>query len=478
MGIAAPPKRSRGGLTSMLAGILALAAAGLAIGGSFAPISSYKNTLEGDVDTTVDGFHAGWWGYTDNGSTGLFEEETSLVGLALVLVAALLVLGAVFAFVASATRSTASTAGGRSLITAGVGVLAGAVLLQGLSVIEQASIYNDQELVAGESLDYAPGLGLILPLAGLALGLIAVVLAHVGQRPKAVRVEPSTPRMGFPAPYGPRPPGAPAPMAERPTDVDLNKPPKQDEPEDDADDTQVISNATASGEGSMSTALSGAAPTDPATAEGATPATPPPAAATSATAEGATPTTPPSTATGSSPASPATAESTTSAAPPTTPHDSPPAAPAPAGGATSATPSATPATAEGATPTTPPPTATGSSPTTPAPAASATSATPPTTPATTEDATPVASPATPATAEGAAAPSTSDTGPTPEPAQPAATPAAETGPTQEPPAPAEDATPPSTPDTGQTPEAPIPPGPTPLTDLPAAPPPPELKKDQ
>jgi len=176
------------------------------------------------------------------------DAESSLIGLALVLVATLLVLGAVFAFVASRTRTSGPTAGGRSLISAGVGVLTGVMLLQLMSVLEQASTFNDRELDAGESLDFKPGLGLILPLGALGLGLVAVVLAHVGQRPRLARVEPNTPRMGFPAPYGyqmqgvPVTPAAPSAPTAPASDAEVGS-----EATDDADDTQRVSNATATG---------------------------------------------------------------------------------------------------------------------------------------------------------------------------------------------------------------------------------------
>src|SRR5262245_27893496 len=190
MGIAKPPKQSNGGLTSMIAGILALVTAGLVVGGSFAPVASYRDTLD---ENTVIASETGWWKFSDAGSSSSFDGKGLLFGLVLVLAAALLVLGAVFAFVASRTRASGPTTGGRSLITAGVGVLAGVIMLESLQVLENSSSYNDQELQAGESLEYSPGLGLVLPLCALGLGLVAVVLAHVGQGARTFRQEPNTP---------------------------------------------------------------------------------------------------------------------------------------------------------------------------------------------------------------------------------------------------------------------------------------------
>jgi hypothetical protein len=275
MGVGAPPKPSRGGLTSILAGILALVTAGLAVGATFAPITSYRNTYEGSGDTTVTANNVGWWGLRDAGSSSPFESESLLFGLALVLVAVLLVLGAVFAFVAARTRAAGATTGGRSLITAGVGVLAGVMLLESLQVMENASNYNSRELEPGESLEFSVGLGFVLPLCALGLGVIAVVLAHVGQR--AVRLEPNTPRMGFPAPYGYKPgapmgtpaagvvaagtpvavgaPAAPAPGAELPTEVELGSSGKAEETDESGETTQVLSGATARGQEGASTAV-------------------------------------------------------------------------------------------------------------------------------------------------------------------------------------------------------------------------------
>lgn len=356
MGVGAPPKPSRGGLTSMLAGILALVTAGLAVGGSFAPITSYRNTYEGSGDTTVTANDVGWWGLHDAGSSSPFETENLLFGLALVLVAVLLVLGAVFAFVASRTRVAGATTGGRSLITAGVGVLAGVMLLESLQVMENASNYNSRELEPGESLEFSVGLGFVLPLCAVALGVIAVVLAHVGQGQRAFRVEPNTPRMGFPAPYGYQggvpvagmavagapvvgapagapAVGAPAPVvSEQPTEVELGA-----SDDESGETTQVVSNAEASGQGSVAAGLSGDAPapvTPPAApaipAEQAAPVTPvPPANIAPVDAE------PPATPEEPAPATPATPGTpATSGAPaaPSTPANVPPASSVPPAG--------------------------------------------------------------------------------------------------------------------------------------------------
>ncbi len=276
MGVAAPPKPPRGGTTSLIAGILSLVVAGLAIGGSFGPITKNRSEFAFDGPDSEPTVYAGtrtWWEYNDAGSTDPSESASYLAGLALVFAAALLVLGAGYAFAASRSRTSGLITASRSLIVAGASVTAGAVLLVLFDVLDQMSSYNDRELSEGESIEFTAGLGLYLPLGGVVVGIVAVVLAHVGQRPRVARVEPNTPRMGFAQPYGGMPPGYPqpgqapaatphaaaaatpvtgtaVPVSERQTEAELPQPPatpaesNPDDPDGSAD-TQVVSNATA-----------------------------------------------------------------------------------------------------------------------------------------------------------------------------------------------------------------------------------------
>jgi len=257
MGVAAPPKPPRGGLTSLLAGILSLVVAGLLVGGSFGTISTFRQLVPlggPDAEKAVFAGERTWWSFSDAGSTNPNTESTFLGGLVLVLAAALLLLGAVYAFVASRTCTPGAVAASRSLIVAGAAVLIGGVLIVLFDVLDAMDNFNRRELAEGESVDFHAEIGLYLPLGAILLGIVAVVLAHVGQRPHAVRVEPNTPRMGFPAPYGQRPYGQPGPApvapSERPTEVELPQPatsPSADSSVDDpdgAEETQVVSNAT------------------------------------------------------------------------------------------------------------------------------------------------------------------------------------------------------------------------------------------
>lgn len=378
MGAPTPPKQSRGGLTTLLAGVLALVVAGLVVGGSFGAITDYRNTYEIDGEPSVYSTTTTWWGVTDAGSSRPIEEEGVLAGLTLVLAATLLVLGAVFAFVAARTRTSGPVSGARSLTSAGVGVLAGVTVLQLLAVLKQMKQYNDQELEAGESLEFTAGLGLWLPLGGLVLGVVAVVLAHVGQRPVAARVEPNTPRMGFPAPYGYRPQ---APVAERPTEVQISD-------EDAAADTQVVSEATVSEaaakgpapvtppvtpattsvpEAPTSPSLDSGTQATPASAAEAAPAEPPAADAAESAADAApsapateTPAQPEPTPAEAAPATspaeaPAQPEPTTAETAPATPPAETPAQPEPTAAAPAAPPAEPPAQPEADKPAEPTP---------------------------------------------------------------------------------------------------------------------------
>ncbi|MGH3879627.1 MAG: hypothetical protein ACRDSK_21585 [Actinophytocola sp.] len=192
-----PPRRPIAGI---VAGLCGLVAAGLALGGSFAPIY--------EVDREVGDLVIEWWG------TG--PSADTVAGLALVLAALLLASGAALAFARVVT-------GARLLLALGLGSLTGTVLLALLNTLEALERWNGEFLGPGESLTFTTSTGLWLPLAGVVVGVVAVVFAH---RPQ-VRVEPMTPRIGFPMPYtrgvavgqlrppGPPPvipaPGAPAP---------------------------------------------------------------------------------------------------------------------------------------------------------------------------------------------------------------------------------------------------------------------------
>ncbi|MPZ85056.1 MAG: hypothetical protein GEV28_33580 [Actinophytocola sp.] len=199
------PAPRRGVVAGVLAGMFALAAAGLSIGGVFAVVHTLSNTHRDDSGANF-GYDITWWGRKYPRGSEFVQNQDSLSGLAPLSAAAILLLGAVFVFVAanSGRLLTAS----RSVLSLGSGLLAGAVFLQLLGTLQDMSVWNEEELDPGESIEFTASLGLWLPLGGVLLAAVAAVLAHVGRRAAAVRVEPNTPRMGFPMPYGP---GGPVP---------------------------------------------------------------------------------------------------------------------------------------------------------------------------------------------------------------------------------------------------------------------------
>ena len=182
-----PPRRS---VLPLLTGLFGMIAAGLTLGGSFAPVR--------EVDSGDNGYVIKWWGVD---RPDFAADTDTLAGLTLVLATVLLGVGAVLAF----TRVTAAA---RLFLALGTGSLAGTVLLQLIYTLDDMNMWNDVPLQPGESIRFTAGWGLWLPLTGLVFGVVAVVLAFRGG---PARVEPNTPRMGFPMPYGPPVPGAATP---------------------------------------------------------------------------------------------------------------------------------------------------------------------------------------------------------------------------------------------------------------------------
>jgi hypothetical protein len=178
-GYARPPRRSA---VPLVAGLFGMIAAGLTLGGSFAPVREVKSGESGYVIK--------WWGID---RPDVAANTDTLAGLTLVLATLLLGVGAVVAF----TRVTAAA---RLFLALGTASLAGTVLLQVIYTIDDLSLWNDVPLEPGESVKFTAGWGLWLPLAAVVFGAVAVVLAYRGG---PARVEPNTPRMGFPMPYGP-----------------------------------------------------------------------------------------------------------------------------------------------------------------------------------------------------------------------------------------------------------------------------------
>ncbi|GAB3459333.1 hypothetical protein GCM10027436_65730 [Actinophytocola sediminis] len=188
----------------MIAAIAAVLAAGLAVAGLFLPVHSLVNTQD-DGERTF-GYDFTWWGYDDTSEgddAGVFEVGPTQGGWVLIAAAAVLVLAALFVFLAGRSVRPGVRTAGRSLLSAGVGVLVGASVLQLVSSLADLGSWSDRPLRPGEAIKFTIELGLYLPLGAVVLGLVAVVLAH---RARPVRREPATPPMGFRMrQYGPGP---------------------------------------------------------------------------------------------------------------------------------------------------------------------------------------------------------------------------------------------------------------------------------
>jgi hypothetical protein len=112
--------------------------------------------------------------------------------------AGLLVIAAVLALTAfgSGRSGAVSAALGTELLAGATAV----ALLDGLHALSQV---NAQEAEPQETITFELGLGVWLPGGAVVVALVGLILALT--RPKAARVEPATPPMGFMAPRGPSP---------------------------------------------------------------------------------------------------------------------------------------------------------------------------------------------------------------------------------------------------------------------------------
>jgi hypothetical protein len=222
---ARPPARWTAGL---LAALTFLIAAGATIWGSFEKIQTYRDEFPNPSGgNSVIGYTLYWWKLDEVDPRPLRSTPSfPPYGLLLAVSAGLLVLGAVLAFAAFANRRPGLVTATRVGSALGVGLLAGAVsvrLMDGLQALSEA---NAREPEAGETITFRIGLGIWLPGGAAALGLIGLILILTRARTAGARVEPDTPRLGIPMPYGGQPyqqpyqaapqPGAPQPATPQP----------------------------------------------------------------------------------------------------------------------------------------------------------------------------------------------------------------------------------------------------------------------
>jgi hypothetical protein len=184
-----------------------LVAAGATFWGSFLNIQSYKRVFSSNVLFDYD---TSWWKLTDRGTgAGLPDSWFPPYGAIPAVAGGLLVFSAILALTAFAGRRPGMVTAIRVASSVGVGLLGGAVmirLLDGLSTLDQI---NKEDVGPGQSIEFRFGLGLYVPAAAAAVGLVGLLLTL--NRGRAARVEPDTPRIGFPMPYQP-PPSQPFPV--------------------------------------------------------------------------------------------------------------------------------------------------------------------------------------------------------------------------------------------------------------------------
>ncbi|GLZ39476.1 hypothetical protein [Actinokineospora sp. NBRC 105648] len=180
--------------TGLLSAIGFLAAAALAVTGSFLPV--FRLTFPGPDEELVVIEQTLWSASTtDRTSVSDFlRSHSDLSGIPVAVGAGLLAVAAVLGLLAALRRSPGLVTGLRVSGAVGLGVLAGGVAEVALNVFT----YADTALksgIFGDEMTATAQLGLFLVMGGVGLALVAAVLSWL-RRPSG-RVEPATPPMGF-----------------------------------------------------------------------------------------------------------------------------------------------------------------------------------------------------------------------------------------------------------------------------------------
>jgi hypothetical protein len=180
-----------------------LIAAGVAIWGTFEKLTTFKHGFNssspaGVVRETVSS--STWWKFDVTPGpppSGWFPPYGMLPAIG----AGLLVVGAILALTTFAGRRSGLVTAIRVSAGVGIGVVAGAVSIRLLDALAALDRINSDPLEPGESVDFKLGLGIYLPGGAALVGLIGLLLTL--NRGRTARIEPATPRIGFPMPYQP-----------------------------------------------------------------------------------------------------------------------------------------------------------------------------------------------------------------------------------------------------------------------------------
>lgn len=189
------PPTNRG--PRVVAGLLWLAAAGLAIGATFAPFYRFTQTLS--EQKVFEYAVSGWsWNLRADPELQVDLGPPTLYGIPLVTIGVVLLVAAILAVFSSRAKVIGTLA---------TGLLVGAVSMEFVDAIgnnrrERAEVTTQIEL----------GTWLLTGAAGLAI--IGLVLTQLARPQPAMRVEPDTPRFGvqLPPPGWPAPPTPPMPL--------------------------------------------------------------------------------------------------------------------------------------------------------------------------------------------------------------------------------------------------------------------------
>ncbi len=179
-----------------------LIAAGVAIWGTFEKLTTFKHgftaSSPGGARETISS--STWWKFDVSPGpppSGWFPPYGMLPAIG----AGLLVVGAILALTTFGGRRSGLVTAIRVSAGLGIGVVAGVVSVRLLDALSALDRINHDTLEPGESVDFKIGLGIYLPGAAVAAGLIGLLLTL--NRGRAARIEPDTPRIGFPMPYQP-----------------------------------------------------------------------------------------------------------------------------------------------------------------------------------------------------------------------------------------------------------------------------------